>query len=188
MKIAPGDWNWLEVAKLTVSLTGPIVTLVVGLWIKRVVDRIEQRRWETQNTIKWRLSVFERLAPKLNLLYSAFTYVGRWKELTPPDLVNLKRDLDEVVFTYEFLWSKGFREQYKGLMEACFELNQGPGKSARIAANVEMYRKAHSNWDPRWDDMFVPVDQRTKRADVQRLVAMVLRTAVDDLGLNLPQR
>ncbi|MET4726149.1 hypothetical protein ABIF63_010255 [Bradyrhizobium japonicum] len=188
MAIAPGNWSWLEIAKLAVSLTGPIVALVVGIWIKQVVDRIEQRRWETQNTIKWRLSVFERLAPKLNLLYSAFSYVGRWKELAPPDLINLKRDLDEIVFTYEFLWSKEFREKYQALMEACFELNQGPGKSAKIAANVEMYRAAHSNWDPRWDDMFVPVEQRSKRADIQRLVDAVLRTAIDDLGLNLHQK
>ncbi|MGO8080493.1 hypothetical protein [Rhizobium leguminosarum] len=188
MTIPAGDWNWLEVSKLTVSLAGPVVTLIVGLWIKGIVDRIEQRRWEAQNTIKWRLSVFERFAPKLNLLHNAFMYIGRWKELEPPDLITLKRDLDEIVFTYEFLWSTDFREKYKALMETCFRLNQGPGENAKIAANVDMYRKAHSDWDPRWDQMFVPVEQRAKRVDIQALIDVVLRSAVRDLGLNLSQR
>jgi hypothetical protein len=188
MGMAPGAWTWLEVAKLAVSGTGPIVVLILGLWIKGIVDRMDQRLWSEQNTIKWRLTVFERLAPKLNLLFSVFAYVGRWKETRPPDIIALKRDLDELVFTYDFLWSENFRKAYSELINACFELNQGPGKDAKIRANIEMFRHALADWDPRWNDLFVPVDARTKRSDIRRLVDSVVNTAVHDLGLNLRRR
>ena len=185
MNIPPGTWTWLEIAKLAVSAIGPIVVLILGLWVKGIVDRIDQRRWAAQNTIKWRLSVFDRLVPKLNLLFSIFSYVGRWKELTPPDIIALKRDLDELVFTYDFLWSENFRQSYNELMLLCFKPNQGPGMDAKIAANIEMFRQAHSNWDSRWDSLFVPTDARAKRADVRRLTQVLLQAAVRDLGLDL---
>lgn len=185
MNIPGGNWTWLEIAKLAVALLGPIAILVLGLWIKSIVDRIDQRRWAVQNTIKWRLTVFDRLAPKLNLLLSAYTYVGRWKELRPPEIVALKRDLDEIVFTYDFLWSETLKAKYQKLMEACFQVNQGPGKDAKIAANVEMFRRAHANSDFSWDELFVSPDTHANRADIFLLVTDVLRVAVQDLELNL---
>ena len=54
-------------------------------------------------------------------------------------------------------------------------------------ANVEMFRHAHANWDPRWDSLFVSADERTRRIDIRRLAEAALRTAVLDLGLDLPQ-
>jgi hypothetical protein len=182
-----GPWNWLEIVKLAISFSTPVVVLILGLWIKGLVDRIDQRRWIEQSTIKWRLSVFERFAPKLNMLLSIFTYVGRWKEFQPPEIIGLKRDLDELVFTYYFLWSESFRENYQRLMDACFEVNQGPGRDAKITGNVEMFRQAHKNWDARWDDLFVPADARARRGDIRRLVEVVLSAAIRDLGLNLRQ-
>jgi hypothetical protein len=180
-----GEWTWLEVAKLVVGFSGPVVVLILGLWVRKVVDRIEHRRWAEQSTITWRLSVFERLAPKLNALYSTFSYIGRWREFLPSDIIALKRDLDEIVFTYDFLWSDEFKQRYSRLMAACFDVNQGPGKDAKIKANIDMFRSAHANWDTRWDELFVEPDDRTRRGVIELLVNDVLNAAIRDLTLNL---
>ena len=85
----PSPWTSLEVAKLVAGLITPAVLAGFGIYIHRVTKRFEHLQWRSQKLIESRLKVYDDLAPQLNDLLCYFTYVGCWKELGPPAVVNL---------------------------------------------------------------------------------------------------
>lgn len=177
-------WSSLEVAKLIVSGLMPLAVLFAGLWIKRLTEKIEHQRWRTESVMEWRIKIFEQLAPKLNALYCCYCYVGKWKNFTPPLIIELKRDADEIVYTNAFLWSDGFMKKYRTMVSACFLEERGPGRDPGIRANIEMYKKAHKDWQQEWNDLFVESKDRIARDEFRALYEETLRQALQDLGLD----
>src|SRR5438552_4634826 len=101
-------WNSLEIVKLLVSGLTPIVVLIIGIWISRSLKRLEFLQWTNQKITEKRIAVFEELAPLLNDLLCYFTFVGCWKDLSPPELVKRKRLMDRIVNVNAPLFSKEF--------------------------------------------------------------------------------
>lgn len=58
-----------------------------------------QAQWSRQKVIERRIKAYDELAQPLNQLFCFFCYVGSWKELDPPALVKLKRQLDQTAHT-----------------------------------------------------------------------------------------
>ncbi|WP_077036777.1 hypothetical protein [Pelomonas sp. KK5] len=93
-----GDWSWLEVAKLVASLLIPLTLAGVGVFVHRVTRQFEHLQWRSQKLIEKRIAIYDDLAPLFNDLLCYFTYVGRWKEMSPPDVVALKRVVDKKIY------------------------------------------------------------------------------------------
>ena len=77
---------------------------VVGYKLNQRLRQYEAGQWRNQQLIKARLQYFGQLAPMLNVM-CYLTFVGRWKELTPPDVIALKRDLDRLFYPVAPLFS-----------------------------------------------------------------------------------
>jgi hypothetical protein len=126
-------WNSLEVAKLLVSALTPVAVVSLGLWVNRLSRRLEASQWANQAIVEWRMKIYDELASRLNDLLCYFTFVGNWKELTPPEIVNIKRVLDKRVYTVAPLFSDEFRNRYDALINSCFETYVG-GDPIRVFA------------------------------------------------------
>jgi hypothetical protein len=172
----------LEIAKLLVSVSVPIIVLFLGLWIRRFTEHIERRTRYSQIEVDWRLSVFKELAPKLNALYCAFNYVGGWREMMPRDIVAAKRECDRVVNTNRFLWSEDFLNAYAGLVAAGFMENRGPGLEFLIRANRDRYR-GNELWRDDWHSHFVEPQERVHRKDFNKAYDAAINFAVRDLEI-----
>jgi hypothetical protein len=89
------SWTSLEVAKIAVAALTPLAVAGGGYWINRRLKSLEAAQWAQQKIVERRIRAYDELAPALNRLFCFFAYVGSWKEAKPPEIVGLKRSLDE---------------------------------------------------------------------------------------------
>ncbi|MEI6222926.1 MAG: hypothetical protein WCP97_09270 [bacterium] len=179
------DWTSLEVAKLVVQAAVPVVLAIVGFAIKSELMRRENVEWRSRIQVEWRLRLFEEMATDLNKLYCAFNYVGGWRSMSPPDILTLKRKLDQNFHIYDFFWSQQFRQAYSILINACFEVNRGASASAVLRANLCRYKYAWlEGWQDSWDSMFVTETQRLRREEFNELYGNLMLQLRKDIGLN----
>jgi len=155
-----GGVSLFEWAKLLVSLATPIAVVVIGYLLNARLRSIEQRRWLSQKVIEKRLTLFESMAPKLNDLLCFFTYVGHWKELDPPRIIALKRELDKEMHVHRALFPSQLGANYEAFMESCFKMWGAVGADARFRTGFESRKQAAGDrWKPEWERVFEFRDQ-----------------------------
>lgn len=74
------SWNSLELAKLAASLLTPVLVLVLGIVINNSI-----RSGERASAL--RSEIYKSIGGDLNDIYAYLALVGRWKEMTPRDVI-----------------------------------------------------------------------------------------------------
>ena len=151
------DPTWTDVMQAVGAVSIPIV--VAGLAF--VLSRSQSRSGEL---LKVRLDYYRTLAPDLNQLMCYMTFIGTWRENSPPEIIDLKRRLDRTFFCAAPLFSTVVLEAYIELMNATFETFADWGEDAKIRSNA--YRRRQSwrgaeGWDSAWDGYFTLDDSAT---------------------------
>lgn len=147
-------FTFLKEVAPTVSLYSPlIITLITGFWIHRRLEKYKSKLLIDQSVIKHRAEVYFNIKGDLNTIYSYIKRVGNWKELTPDEIIDLKRKVDREIYCTKPFWSKGLINQYSNFINTCFETNRGHGKDAAIIGSVVKYSDL-PNWDRRFEDFF----------------------------------
>jgi hypothetical protein len=153
---SPELWNSLEAAKLLASLLTPVLLLVLGIWVHRVSKRFDAAQWKNQKVVEKRLDVYAQLAPLLNRLLCFYTYVGDWKELTPPTIVQTKRDIDRIFYVNQYVLSTEVASRYHEFIALCFDMKRGHGATlyeSRLLTSAKP-RQQLPGWDSEWDGLF----------------------------------
>ena len=169
-------WTSLEIVKLVVSVLTPIAVVILGIFVARATARIEQAQWASQKVVEHRLRIFDVVAPKLNRLLCFYTFVGRWKEITPVDVLSLKRELDEDLYVNRLLFAPYFFEMYLDFMGLLFRTYAAADRDALIRGFVASEfgdRRSLEWWQPAYSDLFAG-EQIASLGDV--------RSAYDRLG------
>jgi hypothetical protein len=114
--------------------------------------------------LETRLEYYKQLIPDLNKLMCYMTFIGSWRDLAPPAVVDLKRRLDENFFCAAPLFSPAVMDNYELLMQLSFSTFGDWGRDARIRSNAYRRRQswqATASWESAWDQYFVLDDQAT---------------------------
>lgn len=176
-------WNSLEIAKLAVAALTPVFVATVGFWLNRRLKSLEQAQWSQQKVVERRIKAYDELAKPLNQLFCFYCYVGLWKELTPPDLVQLKRRLDEMAHISAPLFDNYFLEHYAALMDACFETFGQWGDDAKLRTLPDRREEAAGDaWDPEWSACFVPRDEAPEPEEVKVAYAQLMAYLAAAIG------
>jgi hypothetical protein len=183
--VEAGNWTWLEIVKLGVAALTPIAVTLLGLWIARAVRRIEQAQWTNRKLIERRLDVFDRMAEPLNDLFCFFRRVGHFQEITPPDTVARKRQLDRLFFVNEALMTDEFVAAYHAFMGACFQTFVGAGLDAQLKASLKAQRaERREGWRDEWTMCFVESESLITGLDVVKARYQALVDSFsEDLGV-----
>ena len=157
----PTLFDWVQVL---LGLTGPIVLAIIGLGLHRATSRLEHRQWTSQKVIERRLQLFDQMAPLLNRLYCYMTWTGRWKDESPRDMVEVKRRLDELVYTSRYLVSPQVFSAYRAFIGTCFMSNWRPNRDALLLTTLRSElgdrRVAYTGatWQDDWDGYLMTGD------------------------------
>jgi hypothetical protein len=179
-------WNSLEIAKLIISTLTPLIVLLFGLWISRSLKRLEHLQWTNQKITEKHIAVFEELAPLLNDLLCYFTFVGCWKDLTPPEVIKLKRKMDRIVHVNAPLFSKGFLNKYYDFTSACYGTYSGWGQDAKLRTLWERRKKAAGDsWDVKWGTCFADGDNCSDPKLVKSTYVELMSCFSNELGVGL---
>jgi hypothetical protein len=154
-------WNSLEAAKLAVATLTPILVVAAGFWLDRRLKSVEQAQWTHQKVIERRIKAYDELGKPLNELLCFFCYFGGWKEWDPPDLIKLKRNLDQVAYTNAPLFDDEFVPRYRALIDTCFKTFGRWGDDAKLRTLIDRRRAQRgTDWNPQWDVLFVEEPER----------------------------
>jgi hypothetical protein len=123
----------------------PVILLVFGClaWSaqRSIVERWERGQAEyrlmAEADVKvrdklrdFRLTIYREVAPLLNDIVSYHFYVGRWRERTPADIIDKKRQLDTLLYSHRPLLTSRFFSLYHDFMRQAFrgarDLNSEP--------------------------------------------------------------
>lgn len=150
----------LQLVSTLAAIAVPIVVAVVGYRLNQRLKLWEASQWRNQELIKARLQYFDRLAPMLNDLMCYYAFIGRWKEITPPDVIAIKREADRLFLSVAPLFSQNAVDEYREFMRGCFAVGTGWGLDAKIRSRfVRRQEVAGDEWLPEWDSMFTPADE-----------------------------
>jgi hypothetical protein len=111
---------------------------------------------------QWRFDHYEQAAGLLNDMYVYFLYVGKWKEYTPEDIVERKRDVDKILYSSGPVFSDNLIARYNDLIAEMFQPFQGWGQDARLRTTVQHRKQAavegHLTWNSAWNANFTGED------------------------------
>jgi len=148
-------WNSLEVVKLLVAALTPVLVVIVGFGLNRRLRSLEQAQWSQQKVIERRIKAYDELAKPLNQILCFYCYVGSWKDMTPPDVVRMKRDLDQIAHISAPLFDAEFLQRYNHLMDVCFSTFGRWGDDAKLKTLPDRREDAATgSWDPEWAHCF----------------------------------
>ena len=180
------DWNSLEVAQLAIAALMPLTLLGLGLLVARNTRRLDSLEHANQTVLARRLEIFGQVAPKLNRLLCFMAFVGRWKEITPADVLILKRDVDEVMYINRLLFSDALFVAYRAFMARLFAMYATVDGDALIRARISSNLGDRRNipwWSPFMADMFAR-DHICEPAEAQLVYDELSATFRDDLYVN----
>ena len=194
--LASSVWNSLEIAKLVVAALTPVLVAAVGYWINRRLKSLEQAQWAQQKIVKRRIVAYDQLAPPLNKLFCFVAYVGGWKDMKPPDVVSLKRTLDETAHISAPLFDANFLALYNAFMDASFTTFGGWGEDAKLRTHTDRRKQAAgSDWDPSWDACFAnranataPSEMKTAYTNLMPYLAQAMGATQIDAHILGPGR
>lgn len=178
----------LQLISTLAAIAVPIVVAVVGYRLNQRLKLWEASQWRNQELIKARLQYFDRLAPMLNDLMCYFTYIGRWKELTPPDVIAIKREADRLFLSVAPLFSQRAVDEYQEFSRLCFAMGSGWGLDARLRTGFTTRREAPAGvpWRAEWEQLFVPADEIPKEKAFKDGYDRLLAALVEDIELLSP--
>jgi hypothetical protein len=184
-------WSSLEAAKLLVPIVASVVLVYVGQKISEQVENfksgLETAGKQADGLVARRLVIYDDVGRKLNRMFAYYMYIGRWKELSPEDIIKDKRELDEIIFTYEPFLSTEFVDIYKDLEAQMFKPYQGWGKDALLRTEVTRrqefylpYEKEKKAWDPGWSERFTGEDNT---AAIRAAYSKLISALPEELGI-----
>jgi len=152
-----GEWNSLDVAQLIVAALMPLTLLGLGLIVARNTRRLDSFQHANQTVVARRHEIFQAVASKLNQVLCFVAFVGRWKEITPADVLNLKRDVDELMYANRLLFSDTLFATYQAFMARLFAMYATIDGDALIRARISFDLGDRRNlpwWSASMADMF----------------------------------
>jgi hypothetical protein len=148
-------WNSLEAAKLFVGILTPVAIFVLGVWGARKAREWDHRQWLRRTHYERRLRFWDEMSPTLNDLLCFFTFVGTYRQLTPPRAIELKREVDRIFFSNAHLFPRPVSAAYADFIDACFQHYTGRAQDAKLRSSLKRQQAERTTWDPNWDPMFV---------------------------------
>jgi hypothetical protein len=169
--------NWAEALAAAAALLTPFAILLLTVRLDRRSQRfqeqqrehqerleeqqrarqqvLEEERWRNQELVKARLDRYNQLAIPLNSIFCYFTFIGRWKEISPVKVVELKRHADQAFYVTMPLFTEKVKKSYEKFMGLCFK-HFGPwGEPAKLRTGFCLRRRHYPDtWDDNWSSLF----------------------------------
>ena len=183
----PDPWNSLEVMKLAVAVLTPLSVAGFGWFVSHRLKQFELLQWSNQKLIEKRLSLYDTIAPQLNKLLCFYTWVGYWKDVTPSDVLKIKRDLDQCLNIYRHLFEKEVYESYQAFIFVLFDTFQGAGEDAKIRSVISGTDGDRTNhcsyqWQPDWDNRFTVLEKVLPHSEVRQKYYALMNSLRKSLG------
>ena len=139
--------DWL---RLAASVGTPLTVACVGYFLNQRLKSIDDAQWQNRKITEKRIALFDAIAPDLNKVFCFCTFLGYWKDISPKEMLEAKRELDKTININRHLLSVNFYDSYEEFIHLAFRTFTGWGQDARIRAAIASGmadRKKHANYE-----------------------------------------
>lgn len=146
------DQAWIPLIVLVTLLS-----LIIGFMIYRcnwVLKRMKKTHETNHIIVQKRIEAFDKIGPKLYDLISFFCYSGSWQEITPVDIMRLKKEMDKDISFNTLVFSQSLLEKYNGLNQLCFVSSTGWEHKEKIKSLYDLRKEHNTEWNEEWINLF----------------------------------
>ena len=147
-------WSSLKIPITIIAALAPVIIAFLVFRFKRIIKGLEDKHQTNQRIIEKRIEIYDRIGPKLNDVLCFFCYNGNWKEITPIDIMRLKRELDKDMNVHDPLFSSEISEKYSDFMRLCFVAFSGWEHEEKIKSLYELRQEHSVEWKDDWIPFF----------------------------------
>lgn len=147
-------WNSLRIPILVMVALAPIIIAFLIYRYKRIIKGLEKEYQTNQRLVENRIEIYNRIGPKLNDIFCFYCYNGNWKEITPLDVVSLKKELDKDLNVNTPMFSNEVSEKYLDFMRLCFVSFSGWEHDEKIKTLYELRQEHNAQWNDDWIPYF----------------------------------
>jgi hypothetical protein len=172
----------IEKWKTFFSILTPLILVYLTFIVQSTLTEKEAEFERLQQILNEKQRIYGTLGSDLNRIYVYIADVGDFRQYTPLQIIQKKRECDRLFFTYLPYWSEETASRYTDFMKSAFATYQGAGERAKIKAMVHEKRKAYEkdnlNWEESWDDHFTERRDPNYDSAYWRLVESLLADTV----------
>ena len=147
-------WNSLKIAIMIIAILAPIIIAFLAIRFNRTIKRLKMKHQTNQRIVEKRIEIYDRIGPKLNDLLCFYCYSGNWKEITPIDILRLKKELDKDINIYTPLFSDDLSNKYVDFIHLCFVSFSGWEHKEKIKSLYEIRQEHNVEWNDDWIQFF----------------------------------
>ena len=157
MKTGKSKLDNVELLKLAVPVATAILVALLTGWMGYTYSQLTQN----QNAlIAKRMELYDKIVKDTNAILSYYMFVGKWKRYTPMDIIGFKNDTDELMYSYQPMFSEKLFKSYTNLFDQFFRIT-GDWKDARLRTSVTC-RTMLDTWRDDWRARFEEEDNRDR--------------------------
>lgn len=147
-------WNSLKIPITIIAALSPFIIAFLVFRYKKIIKGLDKKHQTNQKLVEKRIEIYDRIGPKLNNIYCFYSYNGNWKEISPPDIVRLKKELDKDINVNTPLFSNDVNEKYVDFMRLCFVAFSGWEHDEKIKSLYELRKDNNAAWNDDWIPYF----------------------------------
>lgn len=165
----------MEIAKFAVSVISPFFLAFCGYLIwdaqRTIIERREivlkeerkaadARAKAEENLRQLRTTVYNNAAPLIREVLTYHFHVGSWKELSPAEVIRLKRHLDRFVYGQDAVLSPTFANLYHNFMREAFAAAGNSRDESRIRSSAACRPRSPDQGSSEGEQWFTGEDNR----------------------------
>jgi len=128
-------WSLLEIIRLVIGLLTPLSICFLAYTLDLHWKEAEQHRKEAglvrketpkpseekSAALARRVQLWDKVAYKLNDIYSYNTYLNNWKDISPQDVISARRETDKIILSNRQFFTDDFIARYQDFMQQAFK-------------------------------------------------------------------
>ena len=147
-------WNSLKIPITIIAALAPVIIAFLVFRYKRIIKGLDKKYQTNQSLVEKRIEIYDRISQKLNDIFCFYCYNGNWKEITPIDIVRLKKELDKDINVSTPVFSNDISEKYNEFMRLCFVSFSGWEHEEKIKSLYELRQEHNVEWKDDWIEFF----------------------------------
>jgi len=140
----------VEIIEMAVMVFILIFLVYLILRLSAIFRKQDNEQGINQKIIDKRIAVFDKVATKLYDILCFYLYMGNWVEISPVDVIKLKRELERDTNIYTPLFSDELIDKIQEFNQLCFITLSGWEHDVKIKSLYELREEHNLEWEDNW--------------------------------------
>ena len=131
-----------------------IFLIYLILRLSNLFRKQDNERTISEKILETRIIIYDRIAARLYDITCFFLYTGNWVEISPVDILRLKREIDRDTNIYSPFFTEELGNKMREFQQGCFISATGWEHDVKIKSLYDLREKHNRDWEEEWIHYF----------------------------------